>query len=228
MKDILNYQEIDVKLRGLQEQISQNEDRQNALKLQAFLKDSQAKLVALSEKSAKLNKDFVAYKKVYDKMIGNLDVVNKNLNTQDESKLDSLIEANETIYENLSKLETEISNIVKFCESIKNDYNNIMKNARNARTNMEKHKAAFQAFKTQKDAEIAELEKELAAAGTTVDKTLLAKYKSKSVDKMPVFVPLVSGRCGRCRMEVSAVGQNKLKNAKFIECENCGRLIYLK
>ena len=38
MKDILNYQEIDVKLRGLQEQISQNEDRQNALKLQAFLK----------------------------------------------------------------------------------------------------------------------------------------------------------------------------------------------
>ena len=165
---------------------------------------------------------------MFDKMLKNLEVVNKNAGTQDSSKLDNLVDANDSIYENLAKLESEISNIVRACESIKNEYSSIMKNARNARTNMEKHKAAFQAFKAQKDAEIAELEKELAEAGKKVEKTILSKYKAKSVDKMPVFVPLVSGRCGRCRMEVSAVGQNELKTKKFIECENCGRLIYLK
>ena len=61
-----------------------------------------------------------------------------------------------------------------------------------------------------------------------VDPKLMAKYASKSEGKIfPIFVPETNGRCGRCRMEISASKLSDLKSKGTVECENCGRIIYL-
>jgi predicted nucleic acid-binding Zn-ribbon protein len=78
------------------------------------------------------------------------------------------------------------------------------------------------------DAKIAELKEKLSEQAKKVDKTLLAKYKQKSAERINVFVEEVAGKCGGCRMEISASKLNTLKANGFIECENCGRIIYTK
>ena len=54
-------------------------------------------------------------------------------------------------------------------------------------------------------------------------------YLQKREGKLfPVFVELTATKCGGCRMEISVSKQAKLKADGMIECENCGRIIYVK
>ena len=59
-------------------------------------------------------------------------------------------------------------------------------------------------------------------------KARLQKYKQQRNEKSNVFVLEINGKCGGCRMEISAQKKAILKAEGRIECENCGRIIYTK
>lgn len=228
MEGILKYQEIDIEIKKIEAEIMENKDRKNALKMQQFLKDAQSKLVELEKRAGETIKAYNQYREIYNKMAKNLEVAEKNSGGEDVSKNEGLLDAIETITSNLNKLDKEMSAVINNCTSIQNEVSSIMKSARTAKANMQKYKEDFAAYKAQMDEKIAELKDKLAKQAKNCDKTLLAKYKQKAAEKTNVFVPEVSNRCGGCRMEISASKLNKLKTDGFIECENCGRIIYTK
>lgn len=228
MKTMLKYQEIDCEIKSLNAELNQNEGRKNAIKMQQTLKDYQAKLLELNKKAQSLTQEFDKYQEIFNSMAENLEVVNKNLEQKDEKKLDGLIDANEAIMNNLMKLEKKITAVLEECDKVQTEYQNIMKNARAAKTSLEKYKAEFSEAKTETEQKIAELNQELASLEKTADKTLLQKYKQQRNEKSNVFVLEINGKCGGCRMEISAEKKAKLKAEGKIECENCGRIIYTK
>ena len=228
MKTMLKYQELDGEIARLNGELQANEGRKNAIKMQATLKDYQAKLLELNKKAQSLTQEFDKYREIFNSMAENLEVVNKNLEQKDEKKLEGLIEANDAIANNLIKLEKKISAVVSECDKVQTEYQNIMKSARVAKTSLEKYKAEFSEAKTETEAKIAKIQDELASLEKTADKTLLQKYKQKRAEKINVFVLEINGKCGGCRMEISAEKKAKLKADGRIECENCGRIIYTK
>jgi len=228
MKNMLKYQELDLEIARLESELAQNSDRKNAIKLQQLLKDYQAKLLELTEKSKNLSADYENLKGIFNQMTENLEVVNKNISLKDEKKIDGLIEANDAITNNLLRLEKKISQIIVDCTNVQNDYNAIMKNARSAKTTLDKHKESFATAKSETEKKIEEIKVELEKLAKTADKTLMAKYKQKRGEKSNVFVPEINGKCGGCRMDISAIKKSKLKADGMIECENCGRIIYTK
>lgn len=228
MQEILKYQDIDSEIKKIEAQIADNTNRKNAIKMQQFLKDAQSKLVELEKRSDDTIKAYNQYNEIYNKMAKNLEVAEKNSGSDDVSKSEGLLDAIDTISSNLSKLDKEMASIIANCASIQNEVASIMKSARTAKANLQKYKDEFAKFKEEMDAKIAELKEELAKQAKKVDKNLLAKYKQKSAEKINVFVAEVSGKCGGCRMEISASKLNTLKTDGFIECENCGRIIYSK
>ena len=228
MQEILKYQEIDSEIKKLEAQIADNVNRKNAIKMQQFLKDAQSKLVEFEKRADDTIKAYNQYKEIYNKMAKNLEVAEKNSSSEDITKSEGLLDAIDTITSNLSKLDKEMASIVANCTSIQNEVTSIMKSARNAKANLQKYKDDFAKDKEEMDAKIAVLKEDLAKQAKKVDKTLLAKYKQKSAEKANVFVAEVSGKCGGCRMGISASKLNTLKADGFIECENCGRIIYQK
>ncbi len=228
MKEMLKYQQLDLEIKKIEEDVNQHSDRKNALKMQQVLKDCQAKLAELEAKCESAVKAYTQYKTVYNNMAKNLELIEKNSDTNNAGKVEGLIEAGDAIVSNLSKLESEIASIIATATSVENEYNNIMKNARNAKANLQKYKDSFNAVKEDAEQNLKAKRAELEAQGAKVNKQLLAKYKAKSADIKKVFVPQGSGTCGGCRMELSAGQINALKTNKFIDCENCGRIIYLQ
>ena len=225
---MLKYQQLDQEIVRLEGELGQNGDRKNAIKMQQLLKDYQAKLMELNKSSEKLAEDFEKYRGIFNQMAENLEVVNKNLAIKDEKKIDGLIEASDAITNNLLRLEKKLSAIINDCNSVQAEYASIMKNARTAKTNLEKYKEGFANSKAQTEKKIEEIKKELETLSKSVDKTLMAKYKQKRSDRANVFVEEINGRCGGCRMEISASKKAKLKLEGMIECENCQRIIYIK
>lgn len=228
MKDILKYQEIDLELVRLENEMNDNQDRKSAIKMQQLLKDYQAKLIELNKKAKELDNGYTKCKEVFSQMANNVELINKNINSADEKKIDGLIEANDAVLGNLIKLEKRLLAVYNECGNIQTEYNTIMKSARSAKGNLEKYKESYNAAKTAAEKEIASKKQELEQLSKKVDKTLLQKYKQKSDRKAKVFVPEINGRCGGCRMEISVSKQSKLKAEGMIECENCGRVIYSK
>ena len=228
MKTMLKYQELDGEIARLNNELQANEGRKNAIKMQQALKDYQVKLLELNKKASNLTQEFEKYREIFNSMAENLEVVNKNLEQKDEKKLEGLIEANDAIANNLLKLEKKITTVLEECDKVQAEYQNIMKSARLAKTNLEKYKAEFSEVKTATEQKIAEIQAELQRLEKTADKTLLQKYKQKRAEKVNVFVLEINGKCGGCRMEISAEKKAKLKADGRIECENCGRIIYSK
>lgn len=228
MKTMLKYQELDGEIIRLENELSQNEGRKNAIKMQQTLKDYQTKLLQLNQKAQNLVAEFDKYREIFNSMAENLEVVNKNLSQKDEKKLEGLIEANDAIANNLLRLEKKINDVLAECDKVQNEYNNIMKSARAAKSSLEKSKTEFGVAKAETEQKIAGIRAELAELEKTADKTLLQKYKQKRNEKANVFVLEINGKCGGCRMEISAEKKAKLKADGRIECENCGRIIYTK
>jgi len=228
MKTMLKYQELDLEIQRLEAELNQNDARKNAIKMQQQLKDYQAKLLELNKTAKNLTAEFDKYREIFNSMAENLEVVNKNLSQKDEKKLEGLIEANDAIANNLLKLEKKISAVCAECDKVQNEYNNIMKSARVAKTNMEKYKTEFNTAKEEVESKIAKIKEELTELEKSADKALLQKYKQKRNEKSNVFVLEINGKCGGCRMEISAAKKSKLKADGKIECENCGRIIYTK
>ena len=228
MKTMLKYQELDGEIIRLENELSQNEGRKNAIKMQQTLKDYQTKLLQLNQKAQNLAAEFDKYREIFNSMAENLEVVNKNLSQKDEKKLEGLIEANDAIANNLLRLEKKITDVLAECDKVQNEYNNIMKSARAAKSSLEKSKTEFGVAKAETEQKIAGIRAELAELEKTADKTLLQKYKQKRNEKANVFVLEINGKCGGCRMEISAEKKAKLKADGRIECENCGRIIYTK
>lgn len=226
MKNMLKYQELDNEILRLETELKQSSERKNAVKMQQLLKDCQSKLLELNDKSKVLCEEFEKYKKVFNQMAENLEVVSRNVANKDEKKIDGLIEANDAISNNLMRLEKKISAIISECDKVKTEYESIKNSARQAKASGQKSKESFAVIKAETDAKIAEIRKELGALEKMVDKTLLSKYKHKRAEKTNVFVPELKGTCGGCRMGISASKKSKLKADGMIECENCGRIIY--
>lgn len=228
MKEMLKYQDMDLEIKRLESELAEHEDRKNAIKMQHILKDCQAKLVELENKSKETLKAYSQYKNVYNNMAKNLEVIEKNAETENLSKIEGLVDAIDAIVSNLTMLDKKMATIINYAESVQSEYNNIMKNARSAKASMQKYKESFNGAKEEAEKLIQAKKVELQKQGSKVDSKLLQKYKQKANDSKKVIVPLVNGKCGGCSINLSAGNLNVLKTKKVIECENCGRIIYIE
>lgn len=228
MQEILKYQDIDLKIKKIEGEILSSECRQNAGKMQQYLKDSQTKIMQLESSSGKVVDTYKKATKLYNEFVEKLSELNKKIEGATLENIDGLKELVSKYYDILSKLEREISNMSNQINSINREFDNVMKNARTARKNLEVYKDEYNKLKETKEPEILALKKELDALKTKVNPELLKKYLAKREGKQPVFVPEKDGRCGGCRMEIPGIKLNELLSGGHIECENCGRVIYKK
>ena len=229
MQEMIKYQEIDTKIRRLNNELATSQNKKGAAEMQQYLKDGQAKLLKLEEVADNLTKQYEKAVKLYNDFINKLDALTKSVEAADLGKLTELESTINNFKSNSETLENNIGVLANKINQANKEFEVLMNNAKKAKHNLEVYKSGYTKEKAQIEPEIARLAKELLDQKNKVDKTLLAKYTQKSEGKVfPIFVAESQGKCGGCRMEISASKLSDLRAKKVIECENCGRLIYLK
>ena len=219
MKLLLEYQEIDANLRKAKAKLINSESRKKAGTMQEYLKDSQNKLLELDKSAESSIKHFDQLKKQCEDCLKKIEKATST-NEIEGAEASKLVEE-------LAKIERELINTQNRLISINKDFENLMKNAKTAKSNLMFYKQEYEKIKEQETPSIKKLEEELNVAKAKVKPELLAKYNIKAEGKVfPIFVPLTNGRCGGCRMEIPAGKLKDVQSKKFIECENCGRYIY--
>ena len=224
-QEILKYQEIDGKLRRLEKELAELPERKKAADMQNSLKQGQARLAIVEQNAQKATENFNKAKAYYDDLFIKIETLSKTVADADIEKVKEMQHAKSNFYQMIEKLEKELSKINAQLTMVNNEYNTIIKNAKQAKTTLDDLKVKFAASKQKLEPEILKLKNELSAQEKKVDKVILEKYKIKRESKFPVLVKNIAGTCGGCRMAISASKMREFDGAGYIECENCGRII---
>ena len=229
MQEIIKYQEIDAKLRKLTSELASSSNKKSAGEMQQYLKDGQAKLIKLESVANNLTSQYEKAVKLYNDFVTKLEALTKSVDSASLEKMPELEKTINTFLANSETLENNINALANKIVQANKEFEVLMNNAKKAKHNLEIYKTNYSKEKEKLEPEIAKLTNELNSQKSKVDAKILAKYNAKSEGKIfPIFVPDVNGKCGGCRMEISAIKLSDLKAKGVIECENCGRFIFQK
>ena len=230
MKNMLEYQRLDLELLKLKKSSINSADRANLGRLKSYIVESHNKGFALEDGAKDLLEDYAKLKKQYE---SNCDKVQKLIDTDISTisldKVDSFLSQINSLSSELFLLERNINIIITKIKSSLKDFDTTKKNMIKAKEKFNECKE-----KCEKDAEaiapkIKEIEAKMAALEKSIPADLFARYKTIKGDKIfPVFVALDNGHCSGCRVEIPTAKVNKLKQEGSIVCEQCHRIIYNK
>ena len=226
IKEMLEYQKIDGEIRKLESSLKNSDERKNATKMQEYLKDGQVKLIALEKTGAKLATLYKKAVQAYNDFTEKLDKLLKEKVGEKLEDVTQMLEKANTFMLANAKLEKDLESLQASIAKVNNEFDSIMKNSKTAKSNFEVYKNRFNKLRASVEPKINELKAKRDKLQSKIDSEILNKYKHKAESKYPVFVPVKDNTCGGCRMEISGTKLKQLKEAGFIECENCGRIIY--
>ena len=127
-KDILEYQKLDIKIRKIDAEIRNSEDRKNATKMQEYLKDSQNKLIKLEETSEKLVKLQEKALASYNDFVSKLESTIKDSDPKNPEEVRVQMEKLNAFHTACVKLEKDIESLKSSLEKVSAEFDNLMKN----------------------------------------------------------------------------------------------------
>lgn len=229
MKEILEYQKLDIELRKVKKSSSENLDTSNINKLKSYILEASEKGKTLENGAKDLIAEYTKMKKEYDTNFKKVqELTAKSLENLEENDVDGVLAEINSLSQELFLLER---NLNLFIGKIKNS----LKEFEVTKNNMIKAKQKYNDVKSKYEKgveatapKLKEIEDKMKAMEKTIAPDLLAKYKSLKADKIfPVFVNLNDGHCAGCRVEIPTSKINKLKTDGKIVCEQCHRIIYI-
>ena len=227
-KKILEYQELDKKIRNIKQEVNGSGSQKNIDSLSSSIKTWQSKILELEETSKNLLASLNKLMEVEKKGIAYVEKCkNTNLDKMSREELaDFDAKASQTAKQ-LAELEARISAHNAEVKKVVLDYKMYRKKILDAKEKRDSLKTESVHMIQEKEPDIENLKEEQRKLEKEVDANLLAKYKAlKQEGIFPVFVPLVDKRCGGCMVELSSSALDKVKTGEMYECERCRSIIY--
>ncbi|MBQ9734802.1 MAG: hypothetical protein IJV95_02965 [Clostridia bacterium] len=230
IKALLAYQEQDAKLKDIEKTLSNSEERKKAVTAQKYLEGVEEGVNKLDVRAAELK---IAYEKATDEQIKlkeqQAEITESLDSVEDEKEAAFLIKKAEELIGKIKSLGAKASKILEEIQNVLKEYSKIKKTSQAAQVQYKENAEKYKALKESVKAEKEEVEKQLDGLKKAVDTNLMDRYLKKRANKIyPVLYEVKGNVCGACRMELSMSEINKLKNGEIIDCDQCGRLLYLE
>lgn len=229
MKNMLEYQRLDIELNKIKKSNVNSADRANLAKLKSIIVDSHNIGYKLEENA---KKSLNSYNKLKAQYEANCAKVQSLTNTKLESitidNVENYLYQINNLSSELFMLDRNINNIIEEIKKSLKSFDTTKKNIIKAKEKYNECKEKCEKDMQTIAPKIKEIESQMKELQKKIPSELFAKYQTSKADKIfPVFVCLDNGHCSGCRVELPTSKINKLKSEGSIVCE-CHRVIYNK
>lgn len=229
IKALLNYQTVDAKLKDIEKTLAGSEERKKAVNAKKYLEGVEENVNKLDVRASELMAAYESAVSEQAKLKEQSQAISDGLNeVADEKEASFLIKKAEEL---IAKIKTYGANIVKLSEELQTvmkEYSKIKATTKAAQEQYNDNAKKYAELKESVREEKEKVEKELSALKDAVDPQLMDRYLKKRNNKIyPVLYAVRGNVCGACNMELPMSEMNKLKNGEIIDCDQCGRMIYL-
>ncbi|MBO7149393.1 MAG: hypothetical protein J6V71_00710 [Clostridia bacterium] len=230
VKALLAYQIQDAKLKEIEKTLAGSEERKKMSSAKKYILGVEENVNKLDDRALELKgiyaKTAEEQKKLQEQQIELAEAISS---VNDEKEASFLIKKADELIAKIKALNSQASKIAEEIKSIVAEYDKIKSTTRVAQAQYKENADKYKELENSLKAEKESAEKELEALKNDVDASLMERYLKKRADKMyPIIYAVKGNSCGACRMELSMADINKLKNGEIIDCEQCGRMIYLE
>ena len=230
IKALKEYQTKDARLKEIENILLSSEERKKRNSAKKYILGVEENVNKLDDKAielkATLDKIMLDGKKLEEQqqeIMQTLDAV------ADEKEVQFLIKKVDEILAKIKALNADAEKISKEMQGVVSEYEKIKKTTKVAQVQYKENADKYKALESSYQAEKEGLESELKSLSKEVEPSLMERYLKKRADKMyPILYAVKNDACGACRMNLSMSDMNKLKNGEVIDCEQCGRMIYLE
>ena len=222
------YQQADMAADAFENQMKRSPTRVALKKNRDFLVEQQNAVKRMEQEVVEMADRIEIIKMAIVRLEEQLAALSKRIESNppaDLKQAQDLTRDAQKLLKDLTDYEAEMKRIQKDASDRERSEKDIRMKYAKVKAEYDKQKEAYEAeFKVQQD----ELAQKRAAAkekSVGIEPDLLEKYAAIKKHCTPPVARLYGDQCGGCNMSLPQVNLRKFKNAQYIECENCGRLI---
>ena len=225
------FMQLDVEADKFEAYMRQAPNRQKLLKQRAFLVEQQSNMKRIESEVATLADRLAAIEdeaaRLSDLLVKEQTAIEESTPTNPEEAEKAMLQM-QKLLDNLSRYEQELFRIRKDAETRDRQQKEIRVRAAKTKAEFDQIKQVYDGeFKTD-SVKLNELRANAVSDSKKVDQELLKRYKSIKEHCTPPMTQLVGGQCAGCNMSLPSVILRDLQaGEKIVECDNCGRIIYV-
>ncbi|MFI3128768.1 MAG: hypothetical protein R3Y18_01760 [Bacillota bacterium] len=222
------YQELDGKVIKIENDLKKSDERKKLVKVKVFLDDVDVTLTKMEQRAGELVGSYNGCERRMGELANEIEEYEAmNLDGSDEAEINYLQGKTQKLRDQLRGIEKDGETISGEIEKLSRDFDAFKEKVSSAKKEYARGKEKFDALKATVKPEVDAVKEEMKNLEGDIEPEYLEAYKKGRKEKLyPVFVPLVSGNCGGCGMDLALSIISEIDLHKFTKCEHCGKLIY--
>ena len=231
IEQLLEYQQVDTKLREIETEISGSEARKKAVTAQTFLKSVNDNVASLEKRAEDLASNYSECVKALNSLTEQLKEYEGSDEYTDLEQLGYLKKKSQALVDEIDGLAKAVDRISMEIAAVLKEFSQLKAKTKEANAVLAEYAPKYNELKASKESEIKAIKAELAKIEKKIPEEEMTLYKSKRKDKIfPVLYPVqVVGKkphCSRCGTEFPMADFGSLKKGSIVECDSCHRLVY--
>lgn len=230
LKQLLEYQEVDIRLLAIEDALKKSDEYKKYAQATKFLKTVDENRTLFENRSGALLHAYNEKMKEFDALIEGKAEFDESIDENaDEKEVAFFNRRLQETVKQISTLESEIKQLQANVNDLIAQYNTFVKKTKLAIGQRNEYKEKYNALVKEKEQEKTAIEAERQKIGKNIPAEILQKYNEKRKDsKTKVLCEAVNGFCTSCGTELVLAEKEKLKANGIIECATCHKLIYTK
>lgn len=230
--DVLwQFMQVDMEADRFETKMRQSENRQKLLKQRNILMDQQAKMKKLESEVAVMQDRLEAVQdeaQRLEKVLSGLFAEFEANPPKTAVETAERMQAVQKVQESLFRYEQELQKMRKDSMTKDEQQKSIRVLAAKTKQEYDQLKKVYDQEYKVDSAKLQELRKTIEAESAKVEPDMLELYRGIKQHCTPPMSKLINGQCSGCFMSPSAATLIELKaNDHVVECDNCGRIIYV-
>ena len=224
---LIKYQEIDKKLKDIENMLGSSEERKQVFISAKFLKSVPELVAKIDNKAVELMSQLSAIKEKRVALSEQLQYISSDVdNIETEESVHYTMKKADEIIASIKSLDTAIAKLSNEMSALSAEYDQVKAKTAKANNQYKVYNEKYTALKASVQDEMKQIQTELADLRKSIDPEKMKKYDEKRKDKFPVLVALNGNRCGACGMELSMKALADLEAGEVVECDNCRTIVY--
>ena len=225
-----NYMQYDMEADRFENAMRNAPDRVKLLKQRDFLLEQQNAVKRIERETAAMSDRLEVVRDEAKRLQSLLDNLLESIEKNPPETLEEIekqVAAAQKLEDSLQHYEQELNKMRKDSDQRDRLQKDIRLRYARTKAEYDELKKSYEVEFGRDKVKLAELKERADKEAAGVEAALLERYREVKQHVTPPIAQLNGDRCGCCNMSMPAAVMNEIKAGKLVECDNCGRILYV-
>ena len=229
LEQLWQYQQVDLQIDKMENVLRNSQLRQRYAKTVAYLKEQQSSIARMEGQAQEIQSKLAIIARECSASAQEYDQTPDDYQGMTREQLTVVRQKSNQWADTLARREKELTKLTEQLRAQVKQLEEMKAGIARAKKEYPVLKAKYEQEAAKLDEQTAPLRAQRDKMGEGIDAALLKKYKSIKGRRANPVARVVANQCQGCSMEIAQYVLSRAKtNGGIVECENCGRILYLE